>query len=322
MKQLWKEAHKVRVKYRGNYVYFRGLIELSNICTKNCLYCGIRRDNHNVQRYQISKEAIINSAKVALDLGYGSVVLQSGERNDSNFIDLISSVLHSIKNLKPDFIPGITLSLGEYPLEVYKEWHKMGATRYLLRVETTKEPLYNALHPDNTLSDRIAALERLKEAGYIVGSGVMIGIPGQQVEDLDKDIDFFKRFGVNMVGMGPYIPHLDTEMGQKNPIKSKEELLELSIDTIAKLRLAMPRINIAATTALQVLHPLARERALMAGANVVMPNVTEIEFKRNYQLYGGKVGVEDDIISTKDKLVNNLSKLKLDIGWGMVGNPE
>lgn len=337
-------------------VYLRGLIEISNICRKNCLYCGIRCGNCAVQRYELSDEQILEEAQFALDSGYGSVVLQGGERADSAYIERISRLVAQIKRLVPrngkfsSLQPlGITLSLGEQCREVYKEWYKAGAHRYLLRIEASNRQLYEQIHPHKTEQEkamhsydtRLQALYDLKSLGYITGSGVMIGLPFQTGENLEEDLRFFREFGVNMVGMGPYIPHKDTPLGhivlQEKEKKERGEAykdlgefafidnlqkLELSIDMVRRLRKQMPHINIAATTALQVLDPDGREMAVLAGANVIMPNVTETGVRVNYRLYEGKPGVKDDAVSTKIHLEKKLADLGVKIGWWEVGDPH
>lgn len=348
-------------------VYLRGLIEISNICRKNCLYCGIRCGNCAVQRYELSDEQILQEAQFALDAGYGSVVLQGGERTDSAYVERIARLVRQIKELRPgegcgfatgnnigtDFNPrqplGITLSLGEQSREVYKEWYDAGAHRYLLRIEASNRQLYEKIHPSGSDQEskvhsydaRLQALYDLKSTGFITGSGVMIGLPYQTHENLDEDLKFFKEFGVDMVGMGPYIPHKETPLGrlvlQEWEKKKRGETyadlgvfafmddsdkLELSIEMVRRLRKMMPHINIAATTALQVLDPDGREKAVLAGANVIMPNITETGQRKNYQLYEGKPGVNDDAASTKLQLEANLDKIGVSIGWWQVGDPQ
>ncbi len=336
-------------------VYLRGLIEISNICRKNCLYCGIRCGNDAVCRYELTDDEVMKEARFALDSGYGSVVLQGGERSDSAYIERITRLIWQIGRLKaaagaPSGEPlGITLSLGEQTKEVFKEWYKAGANRYLLRIEASDRDLYEKIHPSDTerqrdmhsYEKRVGALEDLKSAGYITGSGVMIGLPFQTRENLENDLHFLKKFGVDMVGMGPYIPHKDTPLGKlvlnemerlagsgkesslgEFVMMGNSEKLELSIGMVKRLRAMMPEINIAATTALQVLHPEGREMAVMAGANVIMPNITESRERENYQLYEGKPGVSDDALSTKIILERNLAKAGVEIGWWERGDPK
>ena len=373
---LQQEAYALKLQYRGPQVYFRGLIEISNRCRKNCLYCGIRAGNAQVCRYEMSDEQVLREAQFALDAGYGSVAIQGGERSDSEFIEKITRLVWQIRHLqkggnpesvmqlaseKASTLPlnnlGITLSLGEQPQEVYREWKKAGATRYLLRIETSNKELYEKIHPgfaltgnnakdaaNHSMLRRLQALADLKSENYLLGSGVMIGLPFQTYEHLQEDLQFLQNLGVDMVGMGPYIPHYDTPLGQivshwrtgaplPDNLKelasqprgdfwnmSNSELLEVSLQMVARLRILLPDINIAATTALQVLDPMGREQALMHGANVIMPNMTETQLRGNYSLYQGKQGVEDDAVSTRDKLLENLSGLGISVGWDERGD--
>lgn len=343
-------------------VFLRGLIEVSNICGKNCLYCGIRCGNRNVERYELTDDQILSEARFALEAGYGSVVLQGGERCDGNFVERMTRLIWEIRHLNSSSGGasvygneplGITLSLGEQSREVYREWKRAGAHRYLLRIEASNRELYEKIHPSGSEKERalhsyekrIEALYDLKGTGFITGSGVMIGLPFQTPENLDEDLAFFKKMGVDMVGMGPYIPHKETPLGRMvleaiannttivkgedgaevdlGPFAliSGKDKLDLSIDMVRKLRRLMPHINIAATTALQVLDPDGREMAVLAGANVIMPNITEREARGNYQLYEGKPGVNDDAISTKESLERNLNNIGVEIAWGEVGDP-
>lgn len=375
-RNLQQEAYALKLKHRGPNVYFRGLIEISNRCRKNCLYCGIRAGNSQVCRYEMSDEQVLREAQFALDAGYGSVAIQGGERSDSEFIEKITRLVWQIRHLqkggnpesvmqlaseKASTLPlnnlGITLSLGEQPQEVYREWKKAGATRYLLRIETSNKELYEKIHPgfaltgnnakdaaNHSMLRRLQALADLKSENYLLGSGVMIGLPFQTYEHLQEDLQFLQNLGVDMVGMGPYIPHYDTPLGQivshwrtgaplPDNLKelasqprgdfwnmSNSELLEVSLQMVARLRILLPDINIAATTALQVLDPMGREQALLHGANVIMPNMTETQLRGNYSLYQGKQGVEDDAVSTRDKLLENLSGLGISVGWDERGD--
>ncbi len=337
LEELFKYANEIKNIHRGNKVWFRGLIEISNICVKDCYYCGIRNSNKNVKRYELLHDMVIKEAQFALDSGYGSVVIQSGERIDNSFRRKITDLIYRIKELKPskgsfgEANPnplGITLSLGEHPIEVYREWYNAGAHRYLLRIESSNEKLYSQLHPDDSLhifADRLKSINNLMLAGFKTGTGVMIGVPGQRVEDLANDLLFFKKINIGMVGMGPYIYHSSTPLGQmieRGEIKDMdaESKLWLSLKMIAILRILMPNINIAATTALQVLNSNAREKALLCGANVIMPNITDLDNRHNYNLYEGKPGVSDDPLSTKLNLVNSLKNIGVNIGWNELGD--
>jgi biotin synthase len=288
-------AYAARRKSVGNRVHFRGIVEISNLCIKNCYYCGIRRDNVDIERFCLSKEQILEAALWAHARRYGSVVLQSGERTDERFVSLVEDVVRDIKRLSSGEL-GITLSMGEQTNETYARWFAAGAHRYLLRIETSSRRLYGELHPRNHSYDvRVRCLRDLRDVGYQVGTGVMIGLPGQTLGDLAADVLFFRDLDVDMIGMGPYVVHDATPTAKEvdNSEHARARRLALALRMIAVVRLAMPDINIAATTALQALHPLGREQGLLAGANIIMPIITPTEVRRHYQLYQGKPCVDD-----------------------------
>ena len=304
-------AFALKNQHAGPGIFLRGLMEISNHCQKNCLYCGIRGKNATVARYELSDEEILHLGQKAAQLGYASIVLQAGERQDNKFVLRIIKLLKSLKSIslkdgvtggirRPDGSAGlgITLSLGEQKKEIFEEWYAAGAHRYLLRIEASDPDLYHRIHPQDALHTyerRIQSLRDLREVGYQVGTGVMIGLPFQTEEHLAKDLLFFKKMDIDMCGMGPYIPHHDTPLAQyAASIPSPERRLELSVRMVALLRLLMPDINIAATTALQVLSAQGREQAIEAGANVVMPNLTDLLHRSNYDLYDGKPGAAVD----------------------------
>ena len=321
---LFDKAYEVKLKYIGNNVYYRGLVEFSNICIKNCKYCGIRRDNSNVERFAMSKEDILNSAKWIYENGYGSMALQSGERTDEKFIDFVEDIVKEIQKMTNNGL-GITLSVGEQSLETYKKWRKAGATRYLLRIESTNRELFEKIHPKDELHSfekRLQGLKDLREAGYQVGTGVMIGLPGQTEEDLVNDIIFFKENDIDMIGMGPYILHDETPMGKefKNSVLSKEKRVELGLKMIAICRIYMKDINIAATTALQGLDPMGREKGILAGANIIMPSATKTSERVKYQLYNGKPAINDDAEKGKKSLEESLAKIGENIVYGKRGD--
>jgi biotin synthase len=295
LNRLYKEAKAVKQSTLGHDVYLRGLIELSNICTKDCFYCGIRKSNRSVNRYIMTKDEIIASAMFAFEKGFGSIVLQSGERDDENFIRFIEDIVEEINRLTSRQLR-ITLSLGEQTSETYKRWFNAGAHRYLLRIETSNESLYNKIHPkDHSFKDRVDCLFALKRIGFQLGTGVMIGLPYQTVDDLVNDILFFKEMDIDMIGMGPFIEHSQTPLFGK-PVditKSHPELFELSLKMIAATRIFLPKINIAATTALQTLDPLGREKGINAGANIIMPNISPAKYREDYLLYENKPCVND-----------------------------
>ncbi len=312
MNLLLKKAYEVKLKYIGNNIYFRGLIECSNICIKNCNYCGIRKNNKDAKRFAMSKEEIVSLSKWVYDNNFGSLAIQAGERNDKEFISLIRDSLLEIQDYSNNSL-GITLSLGEQSFEAYKIWKEAGASRYLLRIETTNKELFYKIHPNDELHSfdkRLEALDNLKKLDYQVGTGVMIGLPNQTNEDLVRDIMFFKEKDIDMIGMGPYIPHEDTPLGKAIPnLLSAEERINLSLKMIAITRIYLKDVNIAATTALHTLHPTGREKGILAGANIIMPNATTTNNKVKYELYKGKPGLNDDADKSLLNLYNNLKNI-------------
>ena len=295
LQRLYAAAYKIKLRHIGNRVSLRGLIEFSNICTKNCYYCGIRRGNSHVKRYQMSLEEILREARWADEMRLGSVVLQSGERSDEEFIAFVENAVKEIKKISGGAL-GITLSCGEQSEETYRRWFEAGAHRYLLRIETSNPDFYRRLHPaDHSYEQRKACLALLKKVGFMTGSGVMVGVPGQTVDDLVSDLLFFRDQDLDMIGMGPYIVHDDTPLAAQFPdfAAHKEDQLTLALKMIAATRLFLKDVNIASTTALQALREDGREAGLLAGANVIMPNITETRYRDSYQLYRGKPGLKD-----------------------------
>ena len=318
---LREEAYSVKVDTIGPEVYLRGLIEISNICVKDCLYCGIRRDI-SCPRYELSEEEVLSAARTAAGRRFGSVVIQGGERTNAAFIRKITRLLKAIKEIDTGDDPplGITLSLGEQSREVYEEWFDAGAHRYLLRIEASNPDLYRKIHPeDHSYDRRLQALYDLKEIGYQAGTGAMIGIPFQTAEDLADDLLFYKQFDAPMVGMGPYNPHPQTPLTLSGaPYPSAERRFALGLKMIALLRLLMPDINIAAATALEVLDPRGREKGLLSGANVFMPNVTPREQLVKYNLYDRKTSLPDGPAA----LEHGLSDSRIVIGYGRWGDSK
>lgn len=324
VQQLYDDAFRTKIDNVGNKVYLRGLVEITNICRKNCLYCGIRRDNPSNDRYEIDIEDVIPAARFAYEQGYGSMVIQGGERHDKKFRDKITSILKEVRKISSESPLGITLSLGEQPYEVYKEWFEAGAHRYLLRIESSTQELFEKIHPvdeSHSFKTRLTALEDLRRAGYQVGTGVMIGLPFQTLGHLADDLLFFKSFDIDMCGMGPYLEHSQTPLYQyKDLLIPKEERLELSLKMVAILRLMMPKINIAATTAMQSIDPAGREKAILAGANVIMPNLTLTEVRGDYSIYENKPGVGEDASITSSSLERMLQNAGIPIGYNEWGD--
>ncbi|MHB9131036.1 MAG: [FeFe] hydrogenase H-cluster radical SAM maturase HydE [Armatimonadota bacterium] len=283
--ELFSAADRVRAEHVGNNVHLRALIEFSNICRKDCAYCGLRRENREVERYRLTIDTIIATAQEAERLGYRTVVLQSGE--DMWFTK--ERMAEVIRGIRATTDLAITLSAGERDIETYRYWREAGADRYLLRIETTDPKIFTALHPDDNLEQRKACLYALKELGYELGSGVMVGLPGQTPATLAGDVMWLHEIGAEMIGVGPFIPHPNT------PLKDETGgTVEQTLRLVAVLRLVLPDAHIPATTAMGSLHPRGRERALEAGANVVMPNVTPTETRPKYDIYPGKICLSDD----------------------------
>ena len=315
----------MKKQHCGNVVYLRGLIELSNICRKDCNYCGIRKSNEKIGRYTLKDEDVIDMAMYAWRNDFGSIVIQSGERTDKAFTDGLTGLIRSIRE-KTEGQLGITLSCGEQNIETYRIWREAGAHRYLLRIETTSEELFRKIHPDNEFhrfEDRLRALENLKKTGFQAGTGVMTGLPGQTIENLADDLLFFRDFDVDMIGMGPYIPHSETPMGKwKAPLMKPAERLDLILRMIALARIMLKDVNIASSTALQVLDPDGRIKAILAGANVFMPNMTPKIYADNYFLYEGKPTVRDNAMEIVKELEKRLKGLGETIGYGKFGDSK
>ena len=317
---LLRRAYSVKLATIGRKVHFRGIIEFSNICAKNCFYCGIRKENANVGRFQMTLEEIRECTEWALKAGYGSVVLQAGERADAAFVRFVEEAIRAITQLDGGAL-GVTLSLGEQTEETYRRWFDAGAHRYLLRIETANPQLYAKLHPDDhSWEARCECLMVLRRLGYQVGTGVMIGLPGQTAEDLAGDLHFFRTMDVDMIGMGPYVLHADTPLAADAGTFDPKRQLDLALRMIALARLSMPDINIAATTALQALHPEGREMGLKAGANIIMPNVTPTRYRSLYKLYDGKPCLDENATMCRDCLAGRVAAIGEEIGYNARGD--
>lgn len=281
---LFSLADKVRKEYVGDEVHLRGLIEFSNICKCQCEYCGLRSLNKNIDRYRLLPDDIVACAERARDLGYKTVVLQSGE--DSYYTkDVLCEIIEAIKALDV----ALTLSIGERSFEDYKAFKDCGADRYLIRIETTDRELYKKLHPNMNFDNRLRCLTDLKKLGYEVGSGCLVGLPGQTIESLADDILFFKEINADMIGIGPFIPHPQT------PLKNADAgSFTLALKVMALTRISLRNINIPATTAMETLNPNGRIIALQSGANVVMPNVTSIDYRAKYEIYPNKICINEE----------------------------
>lgn len=281
---LFKTADKVRKEFVGDEIHLRGLIEFSNICKRTCKYCGLRCENKEIERYRIKPEKIVKYAKNAVNMGYKTIVLQSGE-DDYFSSDKMCEVISKIKDLGL----ALTLSIGEKTREEYEAYKKAGADRFLLRIETTDKTLYTKMHPNMNFENRKKCLHDLKELGFETGTGILVGLPEQSIESLAEDILFFKELDADMIGIGPFIPHPNT------PLKNASQgNFTLSLKVMAITRLLLPDINIPATTAMETINQNGRTIALQAGANVVMPNVTVSEYRKKYEIYPNKICINED----------------------------
>lgn len=280
--RLSDEALRIRKKIYGTAVFTRGLIEFTNFCKNDCLYCGIRRSNRNVERYRLTKEDILSCCENGYELGYRTFVLQGGE--DLYYTDeRLTDIIKAVKGKYPDC--ALTLSVGERSYESYKVFREAGADRYLLRHETANEDHYKMLHPaEMSLADRKQCLYDLKSLGYQVGAGFMVGAPYQTMEHLAEDLEFLKNLQPEMVGIGPFIPHHDTQFADEPAGSVKLTLFLLSV-----IRIMLPKVLLPATTALGTLDPLGREKGMKAGANVVMPNLSPVKNRKQYELYDNKI---------------------------------
>lgn len=320
---IFKSAQETKAKFVGRKVYFRGLIEYSNYCKKNCYYCGIRAGNKRYIRYELTDEEVYEAAKFAFENNYASIVIQSGERTTKKFIADIERQLKEIHRFTNGNLH-VTLSLGEQSEETYRRWYEAGAHRYLLRIEVSNPELYKKLHPVNLKHDyrkRVEALYTLRKTGFQVGTGVMIGLPFQTIADMADDLLFFKDFDVDMVGMGPYIEHEDTPLYKfKDLLMPLQERFRFSLKMVAILRIMMKDINIAATTAMQTIDPQGREKALMVGANVIMPNLTPVKYRNNYLLYENKPCIDEEASECRNCLEARIAMAGDEIGYGEWGD--
>ncbi len=299
---LYEAARQVRHAVYGREVYLRGLIEFSNYCRNNCLYCGLRRGNSLCERYRLSEEEILECADKGHALGFRTIVLQSGE--DSWYTDdRICGIVNRIRTRHPD--TAVTLSIGEKSRESYRRYFDAGAERYLLRHETINADHYGRLHPaEMSLENRKRCLYDLKEIGYQVGCGIMVGSPFQTPDHIVEDLLFMKEFGPQMVGIGPFIPHKDT------PFRNEARgTLEDTLHLLAITRLLLPDVLLPATTALGTIDPMGREKGILAGANVVMPNLSPSGVRTKYMLYDGKICTGDEAAECRRCMEMRIEKI-------------
>lgn len=281
---LFSLADKIRKENVGDEVHLRGLIEFSNICKRTCKYCGLRCENKDIDRYRIEPDDIIFYAQKAVDMGYKTIVLQSGE-DEYYSREILCRIIKGIKSLDV----ALTLSIGERCFDDYKAFKDCGADRYLIRIETTDKELYKKMHPHMSFENRVRCLKDLGKLGYEVGTGCLVGLPGQTIESLANDILFFKEINADMVGIGPFIAHPHTPL--KDCLNGD---FTLALKVMALTRILLKNINIPATTAMETLNPNGRIIALQSGANVVMPNVTTTEYRAKYEIYPNKICINEN----------------------------
>lgn len=322
---IFAKAAEIKEQYVGKKVFYRGLIEFSNLCGKNCYYCGIRAGNQNTHRYEVTPDEVLQAARYAYENKFGSIVIQAGERSDKSFVNRISEILQEVRKMSHGEL-GITLSLGEQTEETYRQWFESGAHRYLLRIEVSNPGLYGKYHPNDKKHDyqkRIDCLHLLRKVGYQVGTGVMIGLPFQELNDLADDLIFFRDFDIDMVGMGPYIEHEHTPLFEfKDQLLPRTDRFYLSLKMVAILRIMMKDINIAATTAMQAIDPMGREKAIKVGANIIMPNLTPTNYREDYLLYEDKPCTDEDAEECKRCLEARIHMAGGQIGYGEWGDSE
>ena len=302
-------ADRVRRAFVGDEVHLRGLIEFSSYCRQNWMYCGLRRDNEKAQRYRLTPEEIVALAEMAKAAGYPTVVMQSGE--DAWFTaERLAAIVREVKALGLT----VTLSVGERTREEYRALREAGADRFLLRIETTDQALYERLDPGMSYENRVRCLADLKSLGYEVGTGCLVGLPGQSVASLARDVLFFQSIDADMVGIGPLVPNGDTPLGD---VPAGD--MRLVRRVAAAIRLLLPEANIPATTAMETLLPGARELMLRSGANVMMPNVTEGEARQKYALYPGKACVADTPAHCRVCMEGRIQAMGRTVGQGAGG---
>jgi biotin synthase len=320
LETLWQRADEIRRSNVGDEVHLRGLLEISNTCARSCWYCGIRVENTALQRYRMSEEEIMACVGEAVDYGYGTVVLQAGEDYGIT-ADWMEALIGRIKR---ETGLAVTLSLGERSDEELCRWKSAGADRYLMRFETSNSEIYDSIHPPlpGKGADRIQLLKRLREIGYEVGSGIMIGIPGQTWEDLASDIELFRTLDLDMIGVGPFIAHHDTPLGGGSTIAVPEgeqvpNTEEVTYKVIALARIVCPQANIPSTTALATLNTATgRELGLSRGANIVMPNMTPKHYRAMYEIYPAKACIDETAADCRACMHRRILSIGRSIGKG------
>ena len=311
---LFEKAREVRKAVYGNDVYIRGLIEFTNYCKNDCLYCGIRRSNKNAERYRLTEDDILLCCKEGYELGFRTFVLQGGE--DPYFTDeRMTDIISAVKTRYPDC--ALTLSIGEKSHESYQAFFDAGADRYLLRHETADPQHYKKLHPAGlSWQNRINCLYDLKAIGYQVGCGFMVGSPYQTAENLADELIFLKKLSPHMVGIGPFIAHHDTPFSNE-----KSGTMEMTLFMLGLIRLTLPEVLLPSTTALGTIHPLGREKGIMAGANVVMPNLSPVSVRKKYLLYDNKICTGDESAQCRECMQNRMRSIGYNVVTGRGDHP-
>lgn len=307
LEELYAEADAVRLAAVGDEVHIRALVEISNHCARDCYYCGLRRDNTVLKRYRMTQDEILECVRAAAARGRKTMVLQSGE-DPKLTPEWVAELLRKIKN-ETDI--AVTLSLGEYTHEGYAEMKAAGADRYLLKQETVNPELYANLHPDMKVENRIRCLEWLIELGFQTGSGMMIGLPGQTAEVIADDILFIKKMQFDMCGIGPFIPNPDTPMAA-----DAQGALDMTLKAVALTRIAVPHLLMPATTAAGTVDPDGRRRALLCGANVIMPNATPLKYRALYNIYPNRQGIDDAEVDSMERIGELLKSIGRTISDG------
>jgi biotin synthase len=325
LRELWKTADEVRRKHVGDDVHLRGLVEISNHCVRQCHYCGIRAGNRELQRYRMTRDEILECARQAVMFGYGTVVLQAGEDPvlDAGWMEGV------VKAIKSETGLAVTLSLGERTLNELEIWKRAGADRYLMRFETSNRALFDSIHPPagKRKSDRIKLLREIRKIGYEVGSGVMVGIPGQTWDDMANDILMFRELDLDMIGIGPFIAHPGTPLGgfKADELDDRQtpnsELVTYKV--LALARLVCPHSNIPSTTALATLNlSKGRELGLQRGANIVMPNLTPAIYRRHYEIYPAKACIQETADRCHTCIKGRIKAIRRQVGTGPGNSPN
>lgn len=305
---LLRAADQVRRQQVGDAIWLRGLIEFSNVCREHCLYCGLRATNSLVERYRMSEAEILEAAGQVAARGIGTVVLQSGE-DPAWTVDRLGQLVREIKRRFPPL--AVTLSIGERPYAEYRDLRQAGVDRFLMRFETSNPRLFAELHPGSRLEDRLQCLRWLRELGYEVGSGSLVGLPGQTLTDLARDLLLMQQLQLDMIGIGPFIPHPATPLGE-----ATAGTVGMTLRMMALARLLCPQANLPVTTALAALDPLGREHGWQAGCNVVMPNATPAAYREQYQLYPGKPCLGDELTDCLACLTRRIHSIDRRVGQG------